>query len=86
MVSTLYQEKMVTKQEVEHLNEVVSPWGRLVKIQCTKSTDVVNGTAKLLAEVQCDKELKCLKGQESIFMIIMYVLHIMFKHASYCGG
>ena len=59
VLSTLYQEKMVTEQEVEELKPLVKPWHRLVHIQCTKSSDVVKRTAELLADV----EGKQLNGQ-----------------------
>ena len=63
VLSTLYQEKMVTEQEVEELKTLVRPWDRLVEIQCTKHPDVVNRTAELLAEVGHGEEGKQLKGQ-----------------------
>ena len=54
---------MVTEQDVEELQPLVTPWDRLVEIQCTKPPDVVKRTAELLAEVECDGEGKQLKGQ-----------------------
>ena len=64
MLSTLYQEKIVTEQEVKELKpDVNSPWHHLVLIQCTKPPDVAKRTAELLAEVGCDEEGKRLKGQ-----------------------
>ena len=63
VLSTLYQEKMVTEQEMEELKPLAWPWDHLVCIQCTKPPDVVKRTAELLAEVGCDKEGKRLKGQ-----------------------
>ena len=54
---------MLTKQGMEELKPPVWPWGRLVVIQCTKSPDVVNKTAELLAEVGHDEQGKQLKGQ-----------------------
>ena len=63
VLSTLYQEKMVTEQELEGLKAATRPWGRLVQIQCTKSPDVVKRTAELLAEVGHDEGVKRLKGQ-----------------------
>ena len=63
MLSTLYQKKMVTDQEVEELKPLVRPWSRLVEIQCMKPLDVVKNTAELLAEVGHDEEGKRLKGQ-----------------------
>ena len=63
VLSTLYQEKMVTEQEVEELKPLAWPWDHLVCIQCTKPPDVVKRTAELLAEVGRDEEGKQLKGQ-----------------------
>ena len=63
VLSTLYQEKMVTKQEVEELKQAGWPWRRLFGIQCTKPPDVVKRTTELLAEVGHGEEGKCLKGK-----------------------
>ena len=63
MLSTLYQQKILTEQEMEDLKQADWPWDRLVVIQCTKPPDVVKRTAELLAEVGCDEEGKQLKGQ-----------------------
>ena len=63
MLSTLYQEKMVTEQEVEDLKRAEQPCDHLVKIQCTKSPDVVKRTAELLAEVGRNEEGYLLKGE-----------------------
>ena len=63
VLSTLYQEKMVTGQEVEELKPLVRPWRRLVEIQCTKPPDVVKRATELLAEVGRDEEGEQLKGQ-----------------------
>ena len=63
VLSTLYQEKMVTEQEVKELKPLVRPWDRLVHTQCTKPPDVVKRTAELLAEVGRDEKGKQLKGQ-----------------------
>ena len=54
---------MVTEQELDDLKPSTWPWNRLVEIQCTKSPDVVERTAELLAEVGHNEELKRLKGQ-----------------------
>ena len=61
--STLYQEKMLTKQEMEELKPYESCWAHIVKIQCTKPPDVMKRTAELLAEVGHDEDGKQLKGQ-----------------------
>ena len=63
VLSTLYQEKMVTEQEVKHLKPDVWLWRQLVQIQCTKPPDVANRTAELLAEVGFDEEGTRLIGQ-----------------------
>ena len=63
VLSTLYQEKMVTEQEMEELKTLVRPWNHLVDIQCTKPPDVVKRTAELLSEVGRHEKGKQLKGQ-----------------------
>ena len=63
MLSALYQEEMLTEQEIEELKPRRYPWDRLVAIQCTKPPDVVKRTAELLAEVGRDEKGKELKGQ-----------------------
>ena len=54
---------MVTDQELDDLKPSKWPWNRLVKLQCTKSPDVVKRTTELLAEVGQKEEVKHLKGQ-----------------------
>ena len=76
MLSTLYQEKIVTKQEMEELKPLVWPWSRLVQILCTKPPDVVKRAAKLLAEVGHYEEEEQLKGQW------VYRLHLLKKNHS----
>ena len=63
VLSTLYQEKMVTEQEVEELKQAEVLWHHLPHIQCSKPFDVVKRTAELLAEVGHDEEGKQLNGQ-----------------------
>ena len=63
MLSTLYQKKMLTEQEMEELKQAELSWSRLVVIQCTKPPDVVKRTAELLAEMGCDEKGKQFKGQ-----------------------
>ena len=63
MLSTLYQEELVTEEEVEELKPPVRPWSQLVFIQCTKPPDVVTRTAELLAEVGCNEQANLLRGQ-----------------------
>ena len=62
MLSTLYQEKMVTEQEMEELKQVVPPWDRIVQMQCTKPPDVAKRTVELLAQVEREVEQNHLKG------------------------
>ena len=61
MLSALYQEKMVTKQEMEELKHW--DWDNLVQTECTKPPDVVKRMAELLAEVGHHEQGKQLKGQ-----------------------
>ena len=63
VLSTLYQEKMVTEQEVEELKPAEWPWSHLVCIQCTKPPDVVTRTAELLDEAEEYGEGNHLRGQ-----------------------
>ena len=63
VLSTLYQEKMVTEQEAEDLKSAKQPWYRLAQIQCTKPPEVLKRTAELLAEVGHNNEEKFLTGQ-----------------------
>ena len=63
VLATLYQEKMLTKQDVEELKRAEVPWERLVRVQCTKPPDVVMRTAELLADMKLDEEGWQLKGQ-----------------------
>ena len=63
VLSTLYQEIMVTEQEMEYLKQVESPLDHLVQIQCTKPPDIVKRMAELLAEVGLNENAKRLKGQ-----------------------
>ena len=63
VLSTLYQEQMLTVQDVEELKQAEVPWERLVRVQCTKPPDVVKKTSELLAEMGLDGEGWQLKGQ-----------------------
>ena len=69
---------MATEQEVDKLKYAISPWECLVQIQCTKSLDVVNRTAGLLAEAGCNKEEKYLKGQ------LVYSVCLLFTRCYIC--
>ena len=59
----LYQEKMITEEEVEDLKPAVQPWDCLAQIQCAKTPNVMNRTAELLANVGHTEEANHLKGQ-----------------------
>ena len=63
VLSRLYQEKMVTVQEVDRFKPATCPWRLLVQIQYTKRPAMVTRTSKLVAEVQQDEESSLLKGQ-----------------------
>ena len=64
VLSTLYQEKMVTQQDLEELKR--SPgiwlWYRLVHCQCTKPPDVITRTAELLDSIDQTLEANILRG------------------------
>ena len=62
VLSTLYQEEMVTEHEMENLKQVESPWNRLVQTQRTKPPDVVKRTVELLTEVGLNEHAMRLKG------------------------
>ena len=63
MLSTLYQEKMVTEQDLEDLDTGGWLWNELVHIQCTKSPDVAARTVELLEEGNQKRQANLLKGQ-----------------------
>ena len=63
MLSTLYQEKMITKQDLEDLKMTDVDFNRLVRIQCTKPPDVVTRTAELLDGVNETRCANILRGQ-----------------------
>ena len=64
MLSTLYQEKMVTEQDLEGLRSAADRlWYCLLHIQCRKPPKVVTRTAELLDEVGRNKEASQLIGQ-----------------------
>ncbi len=54
---------MLTEQDVDELKRAEVPWDCLVRVQCTKPSDVVKRTAKLLVEMGLDEERWQLKGQ-----------------------
>ena len=59
VLSTLYQEKMVTEQEVKAAKW---SWSYCIYIQCTKHYNVVKRTVELLADVGHKKEGNLLEG------------------------
>ena len=63
MLSTLYQEKMITEQELEDLKRGYYVFNHLVCIQCTKPPDVVTRTAELLDGVNERHRANKLRGQ-----------------------
>ena len=63
MLSTLYQEKMITEQDLEDLKMNVFVFDHLVRIQCTKPPDVVTRTAELLDGVNETLYANQLRGQ-----------------------
>lgn len=63
VLATLYQEEMVTKQEMEEMKLVEVVWSCLARIQCTKPPDVVTRTTKLLVMVRQHEAKDLLKGQ-----------------------
>ena len=63
MLSPLWQEKMITEQDLEDLNKATFKFDRLVHIQCTKPPDVVTRTAELLDGVNETLYANQLRGQ-----------------------
>ena len=66
VLSALYQEKMVTEEDLEDLKPSIWLWGHLVRIQCTKPSDVVTRTAELLDSVSQTKEANLLRGEYTL--------------------
>ena len=63
MLATLYQEKMITEQDLEDLKTTDVDFNRLVRIQCTKPPDVMTRTAELLDGVNERHHANKLRGQ-----------------------
>ena len=63
MLSALYQEKMITDQDLEDLKTTYLVFNHLVCIQCTKSNDVMTRTAELLEGVNEVIKANGLRGQ-----------------------
>ena len=81
VLSTLYQKKNITEQEVEDLKSAIFLWNHVVQIQCTKSPVVVKITGELLAQVAHNNEGNLLKGQceYSVYLLfIMLLCHVIY--------
>ena len=78
--STLYQEKMITEQEMEDLKQAVWPWHRLVEIQCTKHPDVVKRTAELLAKAKHNEEGMRLNGQCHYIVYLLFIRCVCYVY------
>ena len=63
MLSTLWQEKMITEQDLEDLKMNVFVFDCLVHIQCTKPPDVMTRTVELLDGVNETRCANILRGQ-----------------------
>ena len=64
MLSTLWQEKMITEQDLDNLKKAyILNFDHLVRIQCTKPPDVMTRTAELLDGVNETKCANMLRGQ-----------------------
>ena len=66
VLSTLYQEKLVTEQDLEGLKAATLTWNiwdGLVLIQCMKPLDVVTKTVRLLVWINLKRKANLLKGQ-----------------------
>ena len=62
VLSELYQEKLVTEDEVKRMKEGGDLFYQLIPIQCTKPTEVVTRTADLLAQFGHNDEARQLRG------------------------
>ena len=63
MLSELYQERLVTEDEVKRMKG--EGWDLLYQLipnQCTKSPEVVTGTAKVLVKFGYNMEARQLRG------------------------
>ena len=63
VLSELYQEKLVTEDEVERMKG--ERWDlsyRVVVVQCTKPPEVVTRTVNVLDKCGCNKEARWLRG------------------------
>ena len=65
VLSTLYQEKLVTEQDLEAATstwDTWDMWDQLIPVQCTKPLDVVSNTVRLLVWANLKRIANLLKG------------------------
>ena len=63
VLSDLYQEKLVTEDEVERMKgEVINLIDRVVRVQCTKPPEVVTRTADVLDKYGYNALARQLRG------------------------
>ena len=63
VLSELYQEKLVTEDEVERMKgERGSPSARVVVVQCTKPPEVVARTTNVLDKYRHNEKARWLRG------------------------
>ena len=63
VMSELYQEKLVTEDEVKRMKgEVEKLSDRVVIVQCTKPPEVVARTGIVLGKYRCSEEASLLRG------------------------
>ena len=62
VLSELFQERLVTEDEVERIKSGGHLLGRLVHLQCTKPPEVVTRTADILKKWGCNNEARKLRG------------------------
>ena len=62
VLSELYQEKLVTENEVKMKGEGGDLLDQLISILCTKPLDVVTRTADIMAKFGHNEEARQLKG------------------------
>ena len=62
VLSELYQEKLVTENEVKRMKEGGGLSYRFVRVQCTKPPEVVTRTTDVLDKYGFDEEARQLRG------------------------
>lgn len=62
VLSELYQEQLVTEDEVKRLKEGEHLADRLVSVQCPKTSDVATRTAVILDKFEHNEEARNLRG------------------------